>query len=80
MLFLRADNQPASHPCRYDIAGDTTIEMDTGRLLALNFDYWITGQYFRIRCLDNALTYIMGHKEVWTATEGRIFRWYKKST
>ena len=110
--FSAPSSQPASHPCRYYIAGDTTIggrsgvayllplrstirlresdrntvmgnnadAVDTGRLLALNFHSWITGQTFRIRCLDNALGYIMGHKEVRASTGDQIIRWYKKFT
>ena len=60
--------------------GNNADAVDTGRLLALNFHSWITGQTFHIRYLYSALGDIMAHKEVWADTGVRISHWYKKFT
>ena len=47
-----------------------------GRLMVLNLRPWLSGQPFRVRYLDAALEYIMGHQGVWAATGSEIIDWY----
>ena len=47
-----------------------------GRLLVLNLHPWLIGQPYRVRYLDEALGYVMGHKAVWSATGSQIVDWY----
>ncbi len=48
-----------------------------GRLMVLNLRPWLMGQPFRVRYLDGALEYIMGHPGVWAATGSEIIDWYR---
>ena len=48
-----------------------------GRLMVLNLRPWLMGQPFRVRYLDSALEYIMGHQGVWAATGSEIIDWYR---
>jgi peptidoglycan/xylan/chitin deacetylase (PgdA/CDA1 family) len=52
---------------------------ENGRLLVLNLRPWLMGQPFRIRYLNEALSYIMGHKGVWAATGSEIVEWYRRN-
>ena len=47
-----------------------------GRLLVLNVHPYVMGQPFRIRYLDRALAYVLGHDDIWLATAGEIVDWY----
>ena len=48
-----------------------------GRLIALNLRPWLSGQPFRVRYLNEALGYILGHEGVWRATGSEIIDWYE---
>ena len=50
-----------------------------GRLLVLNLHPWLIGQPFRIRYMDGALAYIMGHPGVWAASGSEIIDWYRRN-
>lgn len=46
------------------------------RLLVLNLHPWLVGQPFRIGYLDEALAYMMGRENVWSATGSEIASWF----
>ena len=46
-----------------------------GRLIALNLRPWLSGQPFRVRYLNEALGYILGHEGVWRATGAEVVDW-----
>jgi allantoinase len=48
-----------------------------GRLLVLHLHPWLIGQPFRIGRLAEALSYIMQHQGVWTATGAEIIDWFR---
>ena len=48
-----------------------------GRLMVLNLRPWLMGQPFRVRYLDKALEYIMGHQGVWSASGSEVVEWYR---
>jgi peptidoglycan/xylan/chitin deacetylase (PgdA/CDA1 family) len=50
-----------------------------GRLMVLNFHPWLMGQPFRVRYLNDALGYMMGHQGVWAATGSEIVEWYRRN-
>jgi len=52
---------------------------ENGRLMVLNLHPWLMGQPFRIRYLNDALDYIMGHPGVWAATGSEIAEWYRRN-
>ena len=52
---------------------------ENGRLLVLNLHPWLIGQPFRIRYLDDALSYIMRQEGVWAATGSEIVEWYRRN-
>lgn len=43
-----------------------------GRMLALSLHPWMVGQPHRIGCLEDVLSYIVGHEAAWTAPAGEI--------
>ena len=60
--------------------GFDTIYRDSaksGRLLALNLHPWLVGQPFRIRFLDEALSHMVQHTDVWTATGSEVIEAYR---
>ena len=52
----------------------------SGRMMVLNLHPWLIGQPFRIGFLDDALAYIMRHKDVWAATGWEITEGYRRSS
>ena len=48
-----------------------------GRIMAINLNPWVTGQAYRIKKLEEALSYITGHDGVWSATGGEILDAFK---
>ncbi len=52
---------------------------ENGRLMVLNLHPWLMGQPFRIRYLNYALDYMMGHIGVWAATGLEIVEWYRRN-
>lgn len=52
---------------------------ENGRLMVISLRPWLSGQPFRVRYLDQALAYIMGHSEVWPATGSEIVDWYREN-
>ncbi|MBT4042789.1 MAG: polysaccharide deacetylase family protein [Rhodospirillaceae bacterium] len=48
-----------------------------GRVMAINLNPWVTGQAYRIKALEEALSYISGHDGVWTATGAEILDAFK---
>jgi allantoinase len=50
---------------------------ENGRLMVLNLRPWLMGQPFRVRYLDKALEYIMGHHGVWSASGSEVLEWYR---
>ncbi len=51
----------------------------SGRVLVLNLHPWLIGQPFRIGFIDDALAYMVGHKEVWAASGSEIIEAYKQA-
>ena len=49
------------------------------RVLVLNLHPWLIGQPFRIKFLDEALSYIIRHQGVWATTGAEIADWYKSN-
>lgn len=49
-----------------------------GRVMAIAIHPYLIGLPYRIKCLDKALQYIKGHKDVWFATGSEIIDWYKE--
>ncbi len=45
--------------------------------MAINLNPWVTGQAYRIKALEGALSYIMSHDGVWSATGAEILDAYK---
>lgn len=43
-----------------------------GRIMAISLHSWVSGQAFRIKPLEEALSYIMNHKNVWSAKGSEI--------
>ncbi len=54
-------------------------ETHGGRIMAVTLHPWVIGQPYRIKPLEDALTWIMGHEGVWTATGSEILAAFKKS-
>ena len=52
-------------------------ESSGGRIMAINLNPWVTGQAYRIKALEGALSYIMSHDCVWSATGAEILDTYK---
>tara|TARA_B100000959_G_scaffold105527_1_gene111314 strand:- start:4292 stop:5212 length:921 start_codon:yes stop_codon:yes gene_type:complete len=52
-------------------------EQGGGRIMAINLNPWVTGQAYRIKALEGALSYIMSHDGVWSATGAEILDAYK---
>ena len=52
---------------------------ENGRLMVLNLHPWLIGQPFRIRYLNDALDYVMGHQGVWAATGSEVVEWYLRN-
>ena len=52
-------------------------ESKGGRIMAISLNPWVTGQAYRIKALESALSYIMGHDGVWSATGGEILDAFK---
>ena len=50
-----------------------------GRILSITLHPWVIGQPYRIKPLEEALSYIMGHKDVWCATGSEILAAFKAS-
>lgn len=50
-----------------------------GRILSITLHPWVIGQPYRIKPLEEALSYIMGHDGVWCATGSEILAAYKAS-
>jgi allantoinase len=48
-----------------------------GRVMAINLNPWVTGQAYRIKALEKALSYITGHDGVWSATGADILDAFK---
>ena len=53
---------------------DNEASEQGGRLLALNIHPWLVGQPHRIGQLERALSHIMGHESVWSASASDIRR------
>lgn len=51
-----------------------------GRIMALTIHPWMSGQPQRIKALDNALSHIVGHDGVWSATGAEILAAFKAQT
>lgn len=60
---------------------DTLYEegAETGRVMAIALHPFIIGQPFRIKCLEQALQYILRHRDIWMTTGGEIAEWYAKN-
>lgn len=60
---------------------DTLYEegANNGTLIVLNLRPWLTGQPFRVRYLNEALKYMLGHEGVWRATGSEVVDWYKEN-
>ena len=52
-------------------------ESSGGRIMSINLNPWVTGQAYRIKALEGALSYIMSHDGVWSATGAEILDAYK---
>ncbi|MDP6830818.1 MAG: polysaccharide deacetylase family protein [Alphaproteobacteria bacterium] len=52
-------------------------ESKGGRIMAISLNPWVTGQAYRIKALEGALSYIMGHDGVWSATGSEILDAFK---
>jgi peptidoglycan/xylan/chitin deacetylase (PgdA/CDA1 family) len=52
----------------------------SGKVMALPLHPFVIGQPFRIRYLDSALEYILGHDRVWLTTSDDIASWYLDAT
>jgi peptidoglycan/xylan/chitin deacetylase (PgdA/CDA1 family) len=50
---------------------------DGGRVMAISLNPWVTGQAFRIKALESALSHIAGHDGVWSATGAEILDAFK---
>jgi peptidoglycan/xylan/chitin deacetylase (PgdA/CDA1 family) len=50
-----------------------------GRIMAISLHPWIIGQPYRIKSLQAALTYILGHDGVWSATGAEILEAFRSS-
>ena len=50
-----------------------------GRLLSLSLHPWVIGQPFRIKTLEQALSYILGHEDVWSASAGEVLLAFRES-
>lgn len=48
-----------------------------GRIMAISLHSWVSGQAFRVKPLEDALSYIMNHKGVWSATGSEIVDAFK---
>ena len=46
-------------------------------MIVLNLRPWLSGQPFRVRYLNEALSYILRHEGVWYATGSEIVDWYR---
>jgi len=54
-------------------------EQRGGRIMAINLNPWVTGQAYRIKALEEALSYIAGRSGVWSATGSEILDAFKAS-
>lgn len=52
-------------------------ETQGGRILAITLHPWVIGQPYRMKSLAEALTYVMGHEGVWSATGSEILAAFK---
>ncbi len=52
----------------------------SGRVMAICLHPYLSGVPHRIRCLDEALSYITSHEHVWRATGSEIIDAYKEAT
>jgi allantoinase len=52
-------------------AGETS-----GQVMGLSLHPFLIGHSYRLKWLDHALEYIMGHEQVWAATGSEIAGWY----
>lgn len=50
------------------------------RVMPICLHTFLMGQAFRAKHLDEALGYIMSHKDVWATTAGELYDWYRRST
>ncbi len=50
-----------------------------GTMIVLNLRPWLSGQPFRVRYLNEALSYMLGHEGVWCATGSEIVDWYREN-
>ena len=48
-----------------------------GRIMAINLNPWVTGQAYRVKSLEEALSYIASHDGVWSATGSEILDAFK---
>ena len=48
-----------------------------GRIMAISLNPWVTGQAYRIKALEEALSYIANHDGVWSATGSEILDAFK---
>ena len=48
---------------------------ESGRVMAICLHPYLYGQTHRVKYLDRALGYIMGHEGVWQATGTEIAQW-----
>ena len=62
-----ADQLRDQFDCLYAEAAD-----GGGRVMAISLNPWVTGQAYRIKALEGALSYIGGHDGVWSATGAEI--------
>ena len=49
--------------------------VSNGTMIVLNLRPWLSGQPFRVRYLNEAISYILGHEGVWRATGSKIVDW-----
>ena len=52
---------------------------ENGRLMTINLHPWLVGQPFRIGYLEEALSHIMGHQGVWSASGSEIIDWFRSN-
>ena len=51
--------------------------VSNGTMIVLNLRPWLSGQPFRVRYLNEAVSYILGHEGVWRATGSEVVDWYR---
>lgn len=75
--FVIMDNLHPAHAWAQQVTDACDLLLDEaaergGRLLAINLHPWVIGQPHRIRYLEEALDYVAGKSEVWSAPAGEI--------